>query len=419
MKKIAVLIVLMVMFLFATVTDSKPATMDNQFWDVQSIDTMKYSRDLSREKLQDPTFDAVIDQQMKHIAETGATHVAIATPYDEEFLPILKRWVAAARTYNLNVWYRGNWSGWERWFGYPSITRDEHAEKTHAFIIENPGLFIDGDIFTACPECENGGPGDPRLTADVFGHRQFLINEYELTKQAFEEIDVRVISNYISMNGDVARLVMDRETTQALDDIVVIDHYVSAPEQLVADIQEIAEKSGGHVVLGEFGAPIGDIHGSMTEEQQAAWLNETLERLAREDKVVGLNYWVNVGGSTQLWNEAGEPSKAVSVLGLYFEPRGMSGIIKDEVGNPIAQATISNNYGKATTNSRGEFSLLYVDTRAITTVDVEGYALKHIDYNTASVLVTMSPENPTFWYTFLRKINFAHRPSSDDKKLPF
>ena len=46
---------------------------------------MKYSRDLSREKLKDPSFDVVIDKQVKAIAETGATHVAISTPYDEEF----------------------------------------------------------------------------------------------------------------------------------------------------------------------------------------------------------------------------------------------------------------------------------------------------------------------------------------------
>lgn len=71
------------------------------FWQVRSIDTMKYSRDLSREKLYDQNFDKVIDEQTKNIAEAGATHIAIDTPYDEEFLPILRRWVKAARKYEL------------------------------------------------------------------------------------------------------------------------------------------------------------------------------------------------------------------------------------------------------------------------------------------------------------------------------
>ena len=136
-----------------------------RFFQVQSIDTMKYSRDTAREKLKDVKFDEVIDAQIKNIAATGATHVSLGTPYDEEFLPFLKRWVAAARKYGLKVWFRGNWSGWENWFDYPKFKDGKvHSEKTKKFILENSNLFEDGDVFTACPECENGGPGDPRIT---------------------------------------------------------------------------------------------------------------------------------------------------------------------------------------------------------------------------------------------------------------
>src|SRR3989344_6298983 len=86
---------------------------------ITSIDTMKYSRDVAREKLNSSSFDEVIDKQVSEISATGATHIAIGTPYDDEFLPFLKRWVVAARKYNLKVWFRGNLSGWEEWFGYP------------------------------------------------------------------------------------------------------------------------------------------------------------------------------------------------------------------------------------------------------------------------------------------------------------
>jgi hypothetical protein len=74
---------------------------------------MKYSRDLAREKLGNPSFDKVIDDQISRIAGTGATHVALGVPYDPEFLPIMRRWVTAIRKYNLKVWFRGNLSGWE------------------------------------------------------------------------------------------------------------------------------------------------------------------------------------------------------------------------------------------------------------------------------------------------------------------
>lgn len=284
----------------------------------KSIDTMKYSRDLSREKLNEPLFDKVIDQQVGDIAKTGATHVAIATPYDEEFLPVLRRWTAAARKYSLKIWFRGNFSGWEKWFEYSAIDRQTHIEKTESFILENYDLFEDGDVFTGCPECENGGPGDPRQTGDVKGHRQFLIDEYRVTKKSFEEIEKKVASNYDSMNADVARLVMDKDTTRALDGIIVIDHYVKSPDKLALDVSDIAKQSGGRVVLGEFGVPIPDLNGNMTEEEQAKWLDKALGLLTKMDEVAGVSYWVNVGGSTQLWDSKGNPRKAVDVITKYY-----------------------------------------------------------------------------------------------------
>lgn len=282
---------------------------------------MKYSRDLSREKLQDQSFNTVIDTQVQNIAKTGATHVAIATPYDEEFVPILTRWVQAARKYKLHVWFRGNFSGWEKWFDYPEISRDEHIAKTQLFILSHADLFVDGDVFSACPECENGGPGDPRRTGDITGHRNFLIAEYAVTKSAFKQVNKKVTSNYNSMNGDVARAIMDKETTSKLDGIVVIDHYVATPEQLTNDIREIANQAQGKVVLGEFGAPIPDINGDMTEAEQAAWLESALRKLITNKNLIGVNYWVNVGGSTALWNDTGLPKKAVNTITKYFSHR--------------------------------------------------------------------------------------------------
>jgi hypothetical protein len=287
-------------------------------WEFASIDTMKYSRDIAREKANDPKFDIVIERMVSDIAATGATHVAIATPYDPEFIPFLTRWVKAARRNNINVWFRGNFSGWEGWFDHPKINRDIHQQQLVAFIEENQKLFNDGDIFSPCPECENGGPGDPRLTGDVDGYRKFLIAETDIASKAFKEIGVNVSANYHSMNGDVARLIMDKETTRKLGGVVVIDHYVKTPDILVADIKDLASKSGGKIILGEFGAPIPDIHGSMTEEEQAEWINEALIRLEKTPEFVGVNYWVNTGGSTELWDSDGNKKKAVDVVTYFY-----------------------------------------------------------------------------------------------------
>lgn len=322
MKKTAFILILIlfsILLIFMPRSKTKSQKEKVHFWEFQSIDTMKYSRDVAREKLVDASFDRIIDKQVKDIATTYATHVAIGTPYDDEFLPFLRRWVSAARKYKLKVWFRGNWSGWERWFDYKPIDRKTHIIKTIEFISQNPDLFEDGDLFGACNECENGGPGDPRHNRDVKGHRAFLIEEYRVTRNAFEKIGKKVASNYSSMNGDVASLIMDKETTEALGGIVVVDHYVASPKQLAIDIKALSKRSGGKVVLGEFGAPIPDIHGKMTEQEQSIWLEKVLEKLFNTEEVIGLNYWTNVGSSTELWDADGNPRSAVEIIKKYYK----------------------------------------------------------------------------------------------------
>lgn len=338
--------------------ESTPAT----WWEFQSIDTMKYSRDLSREKINDPSFDEVIDQQVREISEIGATHVAIATPYDEEFVPMLKRWVNAARTYNLHVWFRGNFSGWEKWFGYSRISREEHTVKTQQFILNHPDLFRDGDIFTSCPECENGGPGDPRQTGDVEGHRQFLISEYRMEKEAFQKIGKQISVGYNSMNFDVASLVMDRKTTSALGGIVAIDHYVSTPDRLIRDIQTLSGMSGGKIFLGEFGVPIPDIHGKLTDKEQAQWMSDALDKLVNVPSVIGLNYWVGVGGSTEIWDGDGNPKTAVLVLRSFFNPRVLEGTVTDQYSRPIKNVKVLSSHKNTKTDLTGHFSLPIIDS---------------------------------------------------------
>jgi len=377
-KKIGIIIFTIVFLVILGFNVNSSEEKRSTLWDVQSIDTMKYSRDPSREKLNDPSFYLVIGNQVESIAETGATHIGIATPYDEEFRPILKRWVLAARKNNLKVWFRGNWSGWEGWFEYDKITRDEHIKKTEEFILSNQDLFEDGDIFTPCPECENGGPGDPRHNNDLEGHRKFLIDEYQVTKSAFEKIDKDVASNYNSMNGDVARLVMDRKTTNSLDGIVAIDHYVDTPEKLIKDINEIGIKSGGNIVLGEIGVPIPDIHGKLSQEEQAEWISDALSELAQINNVVGINYWTNQGSSTALWANDGEEKLGVSVLKSFYTPNLVNLIIKDESGAKIKNANVQLGQKRYFSDTQGEYIIPYFKNTNKAKISVSGYQSKTI-----------------------------------------
>jgi hypothetical protein len=354
------------------------AQTQSTWWDIQSIDTMKYSRDYAREKNHSNAFLEIIDTQVKDIAATGATHVAIATPYDEEFLPFLKSWVEAARKYGLNVWFRGNWSGWEQWFGYNKITREEHIKKSGEFVNKNSSLFENGDIFSACPECENGGPGDPRVTMDIAGHRKFLIEEYTALKNEFIKAGKNVQSNFSPMNGDVAKLIMDEETTKALGGLVVIDHYVETPAKLINDINYLAGRSGGKIFLGEFGVPIPDINGRMTEKEQADWINTALDALVKDKNVVGINYWVNIDGSTSIWSSTGKPRQAVETLTKYFKPKLVEGVVINEIGKPLKNVKVKDAIYEVKTKEDGKFAIKYIDEKSGITVSVDGYMTKYI-----------------------------------------
>lgn len=373
---------------------------DETLWKFQSIDTMKYSRDLAREKENDESYDAEIEKQVKLIKDTGATHIAIGTPYDDEFIPYMKRWVNAARANGLHVWFRGNLSGWEGWFDYEKIDRKTHTEKIRSFILNNPDLFQDGDIFTSCPECENGGPGDPRFIGDVEEYRSFLIGEYGITKKAFEEIHKNVKANYYSMNGDVAKLVMDKETTTALDGIVTIDHYVSSVDKFINDINEYAQMSGGKVVLGEWGAPIPDIHGDMTQAEQAEWIDKAMEKILYQTDIEGMNYWTHEGSSTALWSNEDEPRKAVGIISKYYNPRRVSGEIKDTKGNIIENVELKTTKNTQTiTHGTYTVPLLYAEQLTFKKDGYKDVIIQQKLTGTGNITqdIVMLKSNHSFW----------------------
>ena len=75
-----------------TLVNPRNVFAQTKYWEIQSIDTMKYSRDMARERSGDVVFDRIIESVLEKIKSTGATHVAIGTPYDEEFIPFLRKW---------------------------------------------------------------------------------------------------------------------------------------------------------------------------------------------------------------------------------------------------------------------------------------------------------------------------------------
>lgn len=380
-------------------------------WQFRSVDTMKFSRDFASEKLNDLSFDQEIETEISNIAATGATHVAVATPYDEEFLPFLKRWVKVAREHHLKVWFRGNWSNWEGWFGREKkMTFEEHTQKTVEFIKSHPELFENGDFFTGCPECENGAQGDPRVTGKVDEYRKFLIEQHVKSDEAFKEIGRSINTSLMSMNKDVADTVMDESTARGVGGFVTIDHYVSDAKKLAVDVDQLAKKTKAKIVLGEFGAPIPDLNGDMSENEQAVWIDEALGELRKSPNLFGMSYWVNKGGSTSIWNDNNTPKKAVTVLTKYFLPMQIYGSITDELGFKVKGVIIEANQKKYQ-EVNGEYLVPLFGFQTVKFIK-EGFVTSEFIVNVAPSgrkNIILKKQNPDVFYSFwvnLRKSIF-------------
>lgn len=332
------------------------------FWNHQCMDTMKFSRDASREFMSRTDIDGFIDEEMSLIKGSGANCVALGTPYDEEFVPILTKWVNSARAKNLKIWFRGNMSGWEGWFGYAKYTNpNDHHIGVANLISKHPELFEQGDIFTPAPEPENGILGDPRFSLEnKQNFLDFLPKSYSNCVSAFKAVKIDVTCGYFSVNGDVAKEIFTKDLLVDIGDVLVIDHYVKEPAQLVKDIQAYNKQFDTLVMLGEIGAPIPDIHGDMTEEQQAAYMSDLMQRLyEQQDILLGMNYWVLRGGSTTLLNE-NTPRQAYYNIKEYFAPAQLKGVVRDTLGKPVPdiKITVANQEVESSTNENGEYTIL-------------------------------------------------------------
>jgi hypothetical protein len=347
------------------------------FWHDQCIDTMKTSRDKAREWGKRADLAQLVDAQTSLVAATGANCIAIDTPYDAEFLPVLRTWVASARSHHLRVWFRGNFSGWEGWFDYPrELTRDQLLAATRDFIAANPGLFADDDIFTPAPEAENGGPFKPAGSHFTADYRGFLIAETTTSNRAFAAIGKHVGTNWASMSGGVARSTLNQPTINALGGLVALDHYVPTAADMGSELDHYHQTFGARLVVGEWGAPIPDINGTLTSDEQVALVTDILAQMAaRSSFVTGVNYWTLTGGSTGLVDDNLTKRPVYQAISRYYHPTVLSGTIRNNRGHAVTGATVTiDGQIHTTTDKHGNFTVLSPSGRTRIAVEAAGYA---------------------------------------------
>jgi len=235
--------------------------------------------------------------------------------------------------------------------------------------------------------------------ADIPAHQAFLVQEYLAVKDLFKKLNKDVKANMFSMNYDIALKVMDPVTTAKLDGVVVIDHYVDTPDTLANDIVALANYSKGKIILGEWGAPIPDIHGNMSEQDQSDWVEKALGRLAYVDQLIGLSYWTNIGGTTSLWNDKIEPKKAVTVLTSYYNPKAITLKIKSDLGLDVKNVKV-NLLGKIFTSANNGDILIPAFSKYVSIkIEAPKYHASTVDIapGTKEKFITITSTEASWW----------------------
>lgn len=341
---------------------TRPAPETKRIFSYQCIDTMKVSRDKARLLPRDLHERTIIASEVQTIASLGANCIAVGTPYDEEFLPYLGLWVREARKAGLAVWFRGNFSSWEGWFDYQTDSSvDAQITKTAAFIKNHPTLFADGDIFSPIVEPENGGPFKPLDSeAKNVAMRDFLTRDQAAVKQAFSEIHKHVVTNLVSLSGGAAQSSLDVPTIQALNQTVTLDHYVRDPKVMAKYLDDFHRRFGADVALGEFGAPIPDLNGDMSDKEQAAFVDALLNVItARSSFVHAINYWTLTESSTALIDDDNIPKPVVEVIKNYYLPGvvHIHAVNRSETGISSVKLDVDGQPSSTLTDARGEATL--------------------------------------------------------------
>lgn len=301
---------------------SQPALpVRNRGWAFNSIDIQIVTK--SNAWNQDQTKRLNEYQAIKNL---GITHASIAVPYEN--LSKYTNYVADARTKGLKVYHRSHPNAWEGDNSIPAgLSRQDYLTMAYRFIIDNPTLFEDGDLFGMCVEPSNANdhgnytfrtPETVGGDFDIAKYKQFLKDQVRYANAAFAVIGKSVYTFPISptlslMNLDGQILDSgDGGNSQGLGNVdigqiggvVSIDHYLldsyRADDQygakLSADLDKIhAAFPDWPLAICEFGY---HTITSVSDQEQYDVVREAYEVFASKDYIILVNGWVHMGSNT-------------------------------------------------------------------------------------------------------------------------
>lgn len=274
-----------------------------------SVDTMKVSRDTETR----PLLPQEIMQIVTMTAKMHTNYITIDT--DWEYPAYMQEWITAIRATGNHIWFRGHPNQWENSNGVKGLmTPDMYEATEQQFILAHPGFFQPGDIFDPCSEPEAGQYWQLRYgsqwtsnapNAATHAFNVFLRGTTDVANSAFQQLGINgVITTVHSTNSFFASQPGELEaTTVAQFGYITVDSY---PEQYttdsqtaanarVSELQRIEQLWHVPIIIGEMGYS-NDVQ--VDDQTQQRVLTAELAAIVQLPYVIGVNYWVGPGSST-------------------------------------------------------------------------------------------------------------------------
>lgn len=280
-------------------------------WELQSVDVMKYSKDV----LCSPPTTTFVDAQLDKAVDIGANFVAVSGYYDEPScnstgaITTLTRWVEGARAHDLHVWFRFKNKAFEGDYSTTKSTSPDgmrHQKLMVDWIAAHANLIEEGDIFTPNAEPQNGGINGVTFCAasvcqftgkadfNLWLRQTHTMADLAIKAQGFTNVKI----GYYGFDGFIVAGLGNPDwqgqsqleaSTIAMMGNVAIDHYPETiGHTLEQDLPYIKTAIGSTtpIIISEYG-----YISSGTESARAAGVTAFMEDAAAEPNVDGFNYW--------------------------------------------------------------------------------------------------------------------------------
>lgn len=318
--------------LTATASPSpRPVGSLNQSWQIQSVSSMKETKD----KVCGQDTDAFIQQWVDTAKNLGVNYIAVETPYDNpscgSAVAYTNTWLDVIRSRGLNVWHRHMPLTFEGIYTTAKDPARNYIQQISEYIKANASFFRPGDIFTPIPEPQNGGINGVTYCSSnicMFNSaaqfNQWLRDAMTASHQAFQSIGLggKIKVGYFGFDGFVAwgdnnpdwHGILEDATIKQMGNIT-IDHYPEAVgDTMQNDLHELQTKYPKvPIVMGEWGTITGgDVQQQILQTMTAA----------KHPGVIGFNYWhMGMGGPEALINDDFSQRPSYAAVQSFFIPK--------------------------------------------------------------------------------------------------